>query len=253
MARFRAPRARAHHRERLATDTLAVWPGVHPSRRSLAPRPRRHNFLPKRACSCSPARPSCPLTQVPGRWCYPVASCPFVRSRHVATSRVPAEWMGACGTGCGRATGGAQLLRCAGTVGEKQSFDHVPQRDGGAFFQVVPEWLFWISPTCSRRQRQRSVLPGVKQTVPRSETYAGIQALRNAPRKNPLVLISDDEYFVSTTQKGRAHQVCQWCVLWQPVLGRGRPLWQSRFSKSRASEWSRWSGQSANLDVRVEP
>ena len=34
----------------------------------------------------------------------------------------------------------------------------------------------------------------------------------------------------------------QWCVLLQPVLGRGRPLWQSRFSKSRASEWSRWSG-----------
>ena len=65
----------------------------HPSRRSLAPRPRMPNFLPKRARSCSPARPSSPLSQVPGRWYHPVASCPFVRSRHVATSWVPAQWM----------------------------------------------------------------------------------------------------------------------------------------------------------------
>ena len=42
--------------------------------------------------------------------------------------------------GCGRAKGDAQLLRNAGTVGEKRLFDHVPRRDGGAFFQVVPEW-----------------------------------------------------------------------------------------------------------------
>ena len=66
---------------------------------------------------------------------------------------------GACCMGCGRAKGDAQLLRNAGTVGEKRLFDHVPRRDGGAFFQVVPEWLFWISPTCSRRQRQRRWSP----------------------------------------------------------------------------------------------
>ena len=38
-------------------------------------------------------RSSSPLSQVPGWWYYPVASCTFVRSRHVATSWVPAQWM----------------------------------------------------------------------------------------------------------------------------------------------------------------
>ena len=57
-----------------------------------------------------------------------------------------------------------------------------------------------------------------------------------------------NEYFVSTAQKGRAHQVCQWCVLWQPVLDkRGRESPRVHVPilkvKSHASEWSLWSGQ----------
>ena len=36
-------------------------------------------------------------------------------------------------------------------------------------------------------------LPCAKQTVPRSEKNAGIQVLRYAPHKTPLVLISDNE------------------------------------------------------------
>ena len=43
-------------------------------------------------------------------------------------------------------------------------------------------------------------LPVAKQIVPKSEVYAGIQALRFAPRKTPLILVSDNEYFVSTAQ-----------------------------------------------------
>ena len=46
-------------------------------------------------------------------------------------------------------------------------------------------------------------LIGAEQTVARSDMYAGIRALRFAPRKTPLVLISDTEYFVSTAQRGR--------------------------------------------------
>ena len=62
-------------------------------------------------------------------------------------------------------------------------------------------------------------LRGAKQTVFRSETYAGIQALRCAPRKNPKVLISNNEYFVSTTQKGRAHRGCRRTRVSRPQEG----------------------------------
>ena len=55
--------------------------------------------------------------------------------------------------------------------------------------------------------------------------------------KNPLVLMSGNEYFVSTAQRGRAHRVGQWCVLrnqyWDAV---------KNHSESNVSEWSLWSG-----------
>ena len=38
---------------------------------------------------------------------------------------------------------------------------------------------------------RRGGLLGAKQTVPRSEVRAGIQSLRLAPRKTPLILVSD--------------------------------------------------------------
>ena len=201
------------------------------------------NFLPKRARSCSPPRPSSPLSQVPGRWCSPVASCHFVKSRHVATSWVPAEWM--------EVPAAWDVVEPRVTHNSCATLEQWARSDCLIMFlDGTGEPFFKSSPSgCSGfHRRVRAVngrgggLPGVEQTVPRSEIYAGIGALRSAPRKNPLVLISDDEYFVSTAQKGRAHRARQWSVLWQTVLGRGRPLWQSRFSKSRASEWSRWSG-----------
>ena len=40
-----------------------------------------------------------------------------------------------------------------------------------------------------------------RQTVPRSEICARTQALRYAPHKTSLVLMSDNEHFVSTAQR----------------------------------------------------
>ena len=56
-------------------------------------------------------------------------------------------------------------------------------------------------------------LYGAEQTAPRSEKNAGIQALRYAPQ-TPLVPTSDNEYFVSTAQRGRAHFAGQGCDVW---------------------------------------
>ena len=53
-----------------------------------------------------------------------------------------------------------------------------------------------------------------EQIVPRSGVHAGIQVLRYALRKTPLVLISDNEYSVSTGQRGRANPVGRFSDLW---------------------------------------
>ena len=78
---------------------------------------------------------------------------------------------------------------------------------------------------------RRGGLPGVKQTVPRSEIHAGIIA----PRKTPLVMISDTENLLSTAQKGRPHPVGQCRDLfhqyWMQLSATLRPF---SSSKSRA-------------------
>ena len=56
-------------------------------------------------------------------------------------------------------------------------------------------------------------LLGAKQTVPRSEVHAGLYALRFA-RETPLFLVSENEYFVSTAEKGRANPVGPCSDLW---------------------------------------
>ena len=82
------------------------------------------------------------------------------------------------------------------------------------------------------------------QTVPRSEVYAEIQALRFA-RKTPLILVSDNEYFVSTAQRGRTNPVepCSdlWHQYWVAVEYHSAAVLVMKV-KSRASEWSLWSG-----------
>ena len=65
--------------------------------------------------------------------------------------------------------------------------------------------------------------------------------------KTPLVLISDNESFVSTAQKGRAHRVGQWCAVWHPL--RGNPDSQSQETCQRVVAVVR---ASASLDVRGE-
>ena len=88
-------------------------------------------------------------------------------------------------------------------------------------------------------------LPGGKQTVLRSEVYAGIQPLRIAPRKTPLILVSDNEYFVSTAQKGRANPVGPCSDLWHQYWVAAEYLSAAILVmkvKSRASEWTLWSG-----------
>ena len=88
-----------------------------------------------------------------------------------------------------------------------------------------------------------SGLSGAKQTVPRSEVHAEIQALRSAPRKTLLVLISDNGCFVSTDQRGRAHpegrRLDLWHQYWVAVEYHSVVL----KVKSHASEWSLCSGQ----------
>ena len=82
------------------------------------------------------------------------------------------------------------------------------------------------------------------QTVPRSEVYAEIQALRFA-RKTPLILVSDNEYFVSTAQRGRTNPVepCSdlWHQYWVAVEYHSAAVLVMKV-KSRGSEWSLWSG-----------
>ena len=63
--------------------------------------------------------------------------------------------------------------------------------------------------------------------------------------RNPLVT-SENEYFVSTAQKGRAHRVGQWWVLLAPVLGRRRKSPAAIHIlkvKSHSNKWFPQSGQ----------
>ena len=95
-------------------------------------------------------------------------------------------------------------------------------------------------------------LLGAKQTVPRSEMCAGIQALRYAPQRTPSVLISDNEYFVSTVSRGRASPVEQcgdlWHQCWEAVEQHSAAILnsQSREPRQRMVAVVR---ASANLDV----
>ena len=119
------------------------------------------------------------------------------------------------------------------------------------FLDGTREPFFKSSPSgCSgfhRRVRavngRGGVLPGVKQTVPRSEIYAGIQALRYASRKNPLVLISD---LLGSEREG-APSGSVVGPLATSTWTRSRitpyPLPQSRFSKSIAMPASGRGGQ----------
>ena len=87
-------------------------------------------------------------------------------------------------------------------------------------------------------------LSAAKQTVAKSEVYAGIQALGYAPRKTPKVLISDNEHLVSTAQRRRANNVgpCRhlWHQYWAVEYHASAILVMK--VKSRAREWSLWSG-----------
>ena len=129
------------------------------------------------------------------------------------------------------------------------------------FLDGTGEPFFKSSPSgCSsfhRRVRpvngRGGVLPGVKQTVPKSEIYAGIQALRHAPRKNPLVLISDLSISCPRPRKGGR-------IEWVSDVQFGNQYWDAVENHSAAIPILKVKSQrvvavvraSANLDVRVE-